>query len=304
MSCIFNGTQSALHLLEIIRPSIEDLFVTYKISPFLAIIRVGHNSSSALYVKNKLKTFSSLGLKAQEYWLPEDASQEHILTLIDQLNHNTSLHGIIIQLPLPSHLNAQEICSSIHPSKDVDGLTPLNQGLLFQGKLTGLIPCTPLGCLFILKAHLSTLSGKKALILGRSLLVGKPMALLLVNENATVTLAHSKSCDLSLLIQEADILVSAMGNPLSVKAEWIKEGAIVLDVGITKAKTSSHFLGDIDFKKAAPKTSFITPVPGGIGPMTVACLVYNTLKAAKSSLTREPVSYDFSILKGFIPLVQ
>ncbi len=298
MTQIFNGKKTAIRLLEKLQPSLDDLTKKHKTRPSLAIIRVGNNPSSMLYVKNKLKTFKSLGLDAKEYCFEERISKEDLSAKIHLLNHDTSVHGIIIQLPLPSPLIAREICNQINPLKDVDGLTLQNQGLLLQNDLSGLLPCTPLGCTLILKALFNDLSGQRVLILGRSLLVGKPLALLLLHENATITIGHSKSKNIPDLVENADILISAIGQPHWIKGSWIKKGSTILDVGITKS-TSSHtsqFLGDVNFEEASQKAAFITPVPGGIGPMTVACLVYNTLKATKRIVTEEPVFYDLSIL--------
>ncbi|MBS0185268.1 MAG: bifunctional 5,10-methylenetetrahydrofolate dehydrogenase/5,10-methenyltetrahydrofolate cyclohydrolase [Proteobacteria bacterium] len=300
MTQIFNGKKTALHFLQKLQPHINELSTLYSTNPSLSIIRVGENPSSALYVKNKLKIFKSLGLIAVEHWFDDKISFSDLCSKIQTLNKDSSVHGIIIQLPLPSHLNAQEICNEITPLKDVDGLTLQNQGLLFQNNLSGLFPCTPLGCTFILKALLPNLSGKQTVILGRSLLVGKPLALLLLHENATVTMGHSKSQSLSELIKNSDILISAIGQPAFVKGSWLKKGAVVLDVGITKSRhhEKETFLGDLDFEEARQNASFITPVPGGIGPMTIACLVYNTYKAAKRILTGKPVPYDLSILEN------
>ena len=300
MTQIFNGKKTAFHFLQKLQPHINELNTLYKATPSLSIIRVGENPSSALYVKNKLKIFKSLGLTAVEHWFNDEISSSDLCTKIQTLNQDSSVHGIILQLPLPSHLNAQEICNQINPLKDVDGLTLQNQGLLFQNNLTGLFPCTPLGCTFILKALISNLSGKQTLILGRSLLVGKPAALLLLHENATVTMGHSKSQNLPELIENSDILISAVGQPNFIKGNWIKKGAVILDVGITKSMIQEQetFMGDLEFKEACLNASFITPVPGGIGPMTVACLVYNTYKAAKRILTGKPICYDLSILEN------
>ncbi|HQS83867.1 MAG: hypothetical protein B7Y25_06285 [Alphaproteobacteria bacterium 16-39-46] len=298
MTQVFNGKKTASRFLVKLQSDLDDLNSVYKIRPCLGIIRIGENPSSALYVKNKLKIFKSLGLEAQEYWFDETISYLELCSKIDDLNHDVSVHGIIIQLPLPPHFNVQEICNQINPLKDVDGLTLHNQGLLLQNNLSGLVPCTPLGCTFILKSLFKDLSGKRTLVLGRSLLVGKPAALLLLHENATVTIAHSKSENLPELIENTDVLISAIGHPHCIKGSWIKKGAVVLDVGITKSmsSTSPQFFGDVEFEEARQNASFITPVPGGIGPMTVACLVYNTYKAAKRTLTGTPVPYDLSIL--------
>lgn len=295
---IFNGKKTAEHFLRKLTLSLEEFKSLYNVSPSLAIIRLGHNPASALYVKNKLKIFKELNLNAQEYWFDETISKKDLLTQINILNQDPKTHGIILQLPVPSHMEIREISNHIHPLKDVDGLTVHNQGLLFQNNLSGLYPCTPLGCLLILKSLLKDLSGKRVLVLGRSLLVGKPAALLLMQEHATVTVAHSRSKNLQELIQETDILIAAIGSPHFVQGTWIKKEAFVLDVGITRSKSSSppYFLGDIAFEKACEKASFITPVPGGIGPITVSCLVYNTFKAAQSLLTQKPVVYDFQRL--------
>ena len=252
MTEIFNGKKTASRFLAKLQPDLDDLNSVYKISVRLGIIRIGKNPSSALYVKKKLKIFKSLGLEAHEYWFDETISYQDLCSKIDDLNHDVAVHGIIIQLPLPSHFNVQEICNQITPLKDVDGLTLHNQGLLLQNNLSGLIPCTPLGCTFILKSLFNDLSGKRTLVLGRSLLVGKPAALLLLHENATVTIAHSQTENLPELIGSTDILISAIGQPHCIKGSWIKKGAVVLDVGITKSMSSNSplFLGDVDFEEA------------------------------------------------------
>lgn len=297
---IIDGKKTAFLFLEKFQEKLFEFKVNFKTTPFLAIIRVGNNPSSALYVKNKLQTFSDYGLKAHEYWLEETVSEQELYSIIDRLNKDAIIHGIIVQLPLPSHLNTQAICNHIDPLKDVDGLTVQNQGLLMQGDLSGLFPCTPLGCLFLLKALYKDLSGKRTLIIGRSALVGRSMALLLLHENATITIAHSKSHNLPFLIQDSEIIISAIGKPHFIKGKWAPKGSCILDVGINKIISSNatpFFVGDVEFEQALKKVSYITPVPGGVGPMTIACLLYNTYKAAQRLLNKHPTFYDFSILE-------
>lgn len=297
---IIDGKKTAIFFLENLQEKLLKFKNDHKTIPSLAIIRIGHNPSSALYVKNKLKTFEDFGLNAQEHWFEESITEEDLRLKIESLNNDSTVHAILVQLPLPLHLNARDICNYIHPYKDVDGLTVQNQGLLMQGNFSGLFPCTPLGCVFMLKALFNDLSGKRILVIGRSLLVGRSLALLLLHENATVTVAHSKSHDLPLLIQESEIVISAVGRPCFIKGEWITKGTSVLDVGINKVVSpegSSFFVGDIEFEEALKKVSYITPVPGGIGPMTVACLLYNTFKATQSLFNKDPIYYDFSLLK-------
>ena len=249
-------------------------------TPALAVILVGDDPASQVYVGGKIKACEEVGIESYEHRMPADSSQQEIRHIIKNLNHNPSVHGILLQLPLPAHLDADELIQSIAPEKDVDGLTYLNQGKLVAGDQTGLVPCTPQGSLRLIKSVRSDLTGLNAVVIGRSLLFGKPMAQLLISESCTVTTAHSKTKDLAEVCKRADILVAAVGRPRMVKGEWIKDGAIVIDVGINRLDTGK-LCGDVDFDEASQVAGAITPVPGGVGPMTIACLLQNTLQAAR-----------------------
>ncbi len=248
--------------------------------PALAVILVGDDPASQVYVGGKIKACEEVGITSYEHKMPADSSQQEIRHVIKNLNQNPSVHGILLQLPLPAHLNADELIQTIDPAKDVDGLTYLNQGKLVAGDETGMIPCTPQGALHLIKTVRQDLAGLNAVVIGRSLLFGKPMAQLLLAENCTVTIAHSKTRDLADVCRRADILVAAVGRARMVKGDWVKPGAIVIDVGINRLDTGK-LSGDVDYEEAAKAAGAITPVPGGVGPMTIACLLRNTLKAAQ-----------------------
>ncbi|WNO54360.1 bifunctional methylenetetrahydrofolate dehydrogenase/methenyltetrahydrofolate cyclohydrolase FolD [Stakelama saccharophila] len=245
--------------------------------PGLAVVLVGEDPASSVYVRMKGKATVAAGMESFEHRLSADASLDELLHLVDRLNADTRIDGILVQLPLPKHLDEQAVIRRIDPDKDVDGLTPVSTGRLALG-IEGLVPCTPLGCLMLLEDQLGDLSGMDAVIIGRSILVGKPMAQLLLSRNCTVTVAHSRTRDLSSHIRRADIVVAAVGRPDFVKGEWIRPGATVIDVGINR--TEDGLVGDVDFDGAASVAAAITPVPGGVGPMTIACLLRNTLVAA------------------------
>jgi methylenetetrahydrofolate dehydrogenase (NADP+)/methenyltetrahydrofolate cyclohydrolase len=250
----------------------------------LAVVLVGEDPASQVYVASKAKQTVACGMESFEHRLPEDTTQEDLLALVDELNSDARVDGILVQLPLPKHLDEQAVVSRIDPDKDVDGLTPTSTGRLALGQ-PGLVPCTPLGSLMLLKDELGDLSGLDAVVIGRSILVGKPMAQLLLAENCTVTIAHSRTKDLPEVVRGADIVVAAVGRPEMVKAEWFKPGAIVIDVGINRlppepGKDRGRLVGDVDFAGASEVVSAITPVPGGVGPMTIAVLLRNALVAA------------------------
>jgi methylenetetrahydrofolate dehydrogenase (NADP+)/methenyltetrahydrofolate cyclohydrolase len=254
----------------------------------LAVVLVGDDPASQVYVRNKGKQTADAGMQSFERILPANTSQAELLAVVRKLNADKRVHGILVQMPLPSHLDNAEIVAAIDPAKDVDGLHPLNAGRLAQlasgAKLDFSVPCTPLGCLMLLQDRLGSLSGKNALVIGRSILVGKPMAALLLREDCTVTIAHSRTRDLPVLCRQADILVAAIGRQHFVKGDWIKPGAAVIDVGITRidiGNGKTRLVGDVDFVAAVEHAGAITPVPGGVGPMTIACLLHNTLQAAK-----------------------
>jgi methylenetetrahydrofolate dehydrogenase (NADP+)/methenyltetrahydrofolate cyclohydrolase len=260
------------------------------VTPGLAVVLVGEDPASQVYVRNKGKACAEAGITSFETLLPSTTSQDALLTEIARLNANPAVHGILVQLPLPAHIDAQLVINAIDPAKDVDGFHVINAGRLAVGQ-TGLVPCTPLGCLMLLKHQLGDLAGKHAVVLGRSNIVGKPMAQLLLRESCTVTICHSKT---EFLIQESrrgDILVAAIGKPEFVKGHWIKPGATVIDVGINRRivtpnetnASNGTLVGDVDFASASEVASAITPVPGGVGPMTIACLLRNTVQAACAS---------------------
>lgn len=246
-------------------------------APGLAVVLVGDDPASAVYVRNKHKATIAAGMASFEYRLPAQTEQDELLALIASLNADAAVDGILVQLPLPPQIDADAVVTAIDPDKDVDGLHPVNAGRLATGR-PGFVPCTPLGCLMLLKDQLGDLAGLEAVVVGRSILVGKPMAQLLIAESCTVTVAHSRTRDLAGIIRRADIVVAAVGRPEMIKGDWIKPGAVVIDVGINR--TDAGLVGDVDFGSAANVASAITPVPGGVGPMTIACLLRNTLMSA------------------------
>lgn len=250
----------------------------------LAVVLVGEDPASKVYVASKGKATLECGMASFEHKLPEDCDQATLLALVDRLNADPMVDGILVQLPLPRHLDEQAVVARISPDKDVDGLTPTSTGRLALG-LPGLVPCTPLGSLMLLKDRLGDLSGKDAVVIGRSILVGKPMAQLLLAENCTVTIAHSRTKNLAQVVRRADIVVAAVGRPEMVKGDWLKPGACVIDVGINRlapaeGQNRGRLVGDVDFEDALPVAGAITPVPGGVGPMTIAVLLRNALVAA------------------------
>lgn len=251
--------------------------------PGLAVVLVGDDPASRVYVANKAKQTVEVGMRSFEYKLPADTTQEDLIALVSRLNNQPDVHGILVQLPLPKHLNADAVIAAISPEKDVDGLTIINAGRLASG-LEGLVPCTPLGCILLLEDKLPDLTGMNAVVIGRSNLVGKPIAQLLLQKNCTVTMAHSKTRNLPELCRQADILVAAVGRPEMVKGSWVKPGAVVIDVGINRVPAEAgktKLVGDVAFAEAEKQAGLITPVPGGVGPMTIACLLRNTLTAAR-----------------------
>jgi methylenetetrahydrofolate dehydrogenase (NADP+) / methenyltetrahydrofolate cyclohydrolase len=252
-------------------------------APGLAVVLVGEDPASSVYVASKGKATIAAGMASFEYRLPKDAPQADVEALLQQLNADENVDGILLQLPLPGHLDEQAAVAVIHPDKDVDGLTPQSAGRLALG-IKGMVPCTPLGSLMLLKDQLGDLSGMEAIVIGRSILVGKPMAQLLLGENCTVTMAHSRTRDLAAAVRRADIVVAAVGRAEMVKGDWLKSGAVVIDVGINRlapanGETRGRLVGDVAFAEA-DHVRAITPVPGGVGPMTIACLLRNTMVAA------------------------
>ncbi|WP_171209500.1 MULTISPECIES: bifunctional methylenetetrahydrofolate dehydrogenase/methenyltetrahydrofolate cyclohydrolase FolD [unclassified Ruegeria] len=250
------------------------------ITPGLAVVLVGEDPASQVYVRSKGKQTVEVGMNSYEHKLEADTSEEDLLALIDKLNSDPAVHGILVQLPLPKHLNEDLVINSIDPAKDVDGFHISNVGLLGTGQKS-MVPCTPLGCLMMLREHHGSLSGMDAVVIGRSNIVGKPMAQLLLGDSCTVTIAHSRTKDLPDVVRRADIVVAAVGRPEMVPGDWIEEGATVIDVGINRIERDgkNKLVGDVDYASAAERAGAITPVPGGVGPMTIACLLANTLTA-------------------------
>ena len=254
------------------------------ITPGLAVVLVGADPASEVYVKSKGKMTKEVGMKSVEHRLTDTTSEAELLALIDTLNKDDTIHGILVQLPLPDHLNEDLVISAIDPAKDVDGFHISNVGLLGTGQKS-MVPCTPLGCLMMLRDHHGTLSGMDAVVIGRSNIVGKPMAQLLLNDSCTVTIAHSRTKDLAAVVRRADIVIAAVGRPEMVPGDWIKPGATIIDVGINRldaperGEGKTRLVGDVDFDSCAKVAGAITPVPGGVGPMTIACLLANTVTA-------------------------
>lgn len=253
----------------------------YGLIPGLAVVLVGNDPASEVYVKNKGRSTLEAGMQSFEYKMDSEVSQEEVLARVENLNTDDRVNGILVQLPLPNQVDADAVIASINPEKDVDGFHINNVGLLNTGQ-DALIPCTPLGCLLMLKNYYGDLSGKNAVVLGRSNIVGKPMGSLLLRENCTVTIVHSRTIDLPNQCRQADILIAAVGKPEMVKSDWVKPGAVVIDVGINRIERDgkSRLVGDVDFTSVSEVAGAITPVPGGVGPMTIACLLKNTLTAA------------------------
>lgn len=282
MADIIDGKAIAATLHADLARQVESLKAAGK-TPGLAVILVGDDPASHVYVRNKVKACAEVGIESFEQRMDANSTESDIRHVIQNLNKNPDVHGILMQLPLPSHLAAaqESLVQEIAPEKDVDGLTIANAGKLFLGTGDGLVPCTPQGSLLLIKSVRENLGGLNAVVIGRSNLFGKPMAQLLLAENCTVTTAHSKTKDLASVCKQADILVAAVGRAKMVKGDWIKPGAIVIDVGINRLDTGK-LAGDVDYDDAAKTAGFITPVPGGVGPMTIACLMANTVKAAKT----------------------
>ena len=263
-------------------------------APGLAVVLVGEDPASAVYVRSKAKATVEAGMESFEHRLPATASQEELVALVDRLNADPAVDGILVQLPLPRQIDERVIITRVSPDKDVDGFHPVNAGRLATG-LHGFVPCTPLGCLRLLQSELGELTGKEAVVIGRSNIVGKPMALLLLRESCTVTVAHSRTLDLPAVVRRADIVVAAVGRPEMVKGDWLKPGATVIDVGINRLPADDgkgRLVGDVDFQSAAEVAAAITPVPGGVGPMTIACLIRNTFVSAAR---RESFPYEKSL---------
>lgn len=279
---IIDGKAFAGALRGRIARAVSDLRERHGLTPGLAVVLVGEDPASQVYVRNKGKQTQEAGMASFEHRLPENTSQEELLDLVRQLNDDPAVHGILVQLPLPKQIDSAAVLDGIDPAKDVDGFHVINAGRLATGQ-AALVPCTPLGCLMLLKDRLGNLSGKRAVVVGRSNIVGKPMAQLLLAENCTVTVAHSRTQDLAAECRRADILIAAVGRPEMIRGDWIAPGATVIDVGINRiegADGKGRLVGDVAFEEAVKVAGAITPVPGGVGPMTIACLLANTLTAA------------------------
>ena len=292
MSKIIDGKKISQNLRSDLKEEITKLKNRYNNVPGLAVVQVGNVAASSVYVKAKTKSALEVGIKVIDHHLEDSITQEKLIMLIEQLNNQENVNGILVQLPLPNHINEQIILDTIHPNKDADGFHPLNVGKLSISSTNDenlLIPCTPYGCLLMLKGLNIELKGKHAVVVGRSNIVGKPMAQLLLKESCTVTIAHSKTKNLDQLCSSADILVAAVGKPQIIRSDWVKKGAIVIDVGINRIEVNNNgeiktkLVGDVCFDEVIQKASDITPVPGGVGPMTIACLLRNTMIAFKNS---------------------
>ena len=282
MATIIDGKAFSANLRGEIARKVALVKENHSITPGLAVVLVGEDPASQVYVRSKGKQTQEAGMNSYEHKLEASTSQEDLLGLIDQLNNDPDVHGILVQLPLPDHIDEEAVINSVSADKDVDGFHLSNVGRLSIGA-EGIVPCTPLGSMMMLKDHLGDLSGMKAIVVGRSNIVGKPMAALLLKESCTVTIAHSRTRDLPGECRQADILVAAVGRPEMVKGDWIKPGATVIDVGINRIENedgTTRLVGDVEFESAAEVAAAITPVPGGVGPMTIACLLHNTLQQA------------------------
>jgi methylenetetrahydrofolate dehydrogenase (NADP+)/methenyltetrahydrofolate cyclohydrolase len=289
---IIDGKAAAAALRARVAAEVAKFRVATGRAPGLAVVLVGEDPASAVYVRNKGRATVEAGMESFEHRLSADIGEGELLDLVDRLNAEPAVDGILVQLPLPDHIDANKVLTQIDPDKDVDGFHPINVGRLVTG-LDGFVPCTPLGCLKLLRAELGELKGKDAVVIGRSNIVGKPMAMLLLGDHCTVTIAHSRTRDLPDVVRRADIVVAAVGRPDMVKADWLKPGATVIDVGINRIAGeggNSHLTGDVDFESARQVAGAITPVPGGVGPMTIACLIRNTMVSAarRDGFTLDP----------------
>ncbi|WP_086470819.1 bifunctional methylenetetrahydrofolate dehydrogenase/methenyltetrahydrofolate cyclohydrolase FolD [Devosia lucknowensis] len=282
---IIDGKRFAEELRGRIAGHVERLKAEHGITPGLAVVIVGHDPASQVYVSSKARQTAEVGMNSYKYELPEDVSELDLLELIRRLNDDKAVHGILVQMPVPRHIDPNKVIEAIDPAKDVDCFTPANVGKVQIG-LAGPVSCTPLGCLMLLRDELGSLEGKHAVIIGRSNLVGKPMMQLLLRDNCTVTVAHSRTRDLAAVVRQADIVVAAVGRPQMIKGDWIKPGAVVIDVGINRidaperGEGKTRLVGDVDTAAASEVAAAITPVPGGVGPMTIACLLANTITTA------------------------
>jgi methylenetetrahydrofolate dehydrogenase (NADP+) / methenyltetrahydrofolate cyclohydrolase len=279
---LIDGKAAAAIICAEVAKKVIGLKQAYGTTPGLAVVLVGNDPASEVYVRNKGKQTREAGMNSFEFHLPKETTEDALLAKIHELNHDPKVHGILVQLPLPKHISEIAIIDAINPSKDVDGFHVVNAGKLATG-LDAFVPCTPLGCMRLINEATGTPAGKHAVVVGRSNIVGKPMAQLLLREHCTVTIAHSKTKDLPALLKTADIVIAAIGKPKMIKGEWLKKGVVVIDVGINRVDAvhgKTKLVGDVDFDSCQGIASAITPVPGGVGPMTIACLLENTYKAA------------------------
>lgn len=279
MAEIIDGKLVAKNLRDRIKCEVEEFVSKYNVVPGLAVILVGDNAASRVYVRNKHKACLDAGIRSIQIELPTETTESELLSKIDELNKDADVHGILVQLPLPTHINEDNVISAISPDKDVDAFHPVNVGKIMTGKYD-FLPCTPAGIMSLLDYYNIEIEGKNCVVIGRSNIVGKPMALLLLEKNGTVTVTHSRTRDLAAISHEADILVVAIGKPEFVTADMVKPGAVIIDVGINRLD-DGRLVGDVDFAAVFDKVAYITPVPGGVGPMTITTLLRNTLKAAE-----------------------
>jgi methylenetetrahydrofolate dehydrogenase (NADP+)/methenyltetrahydrofolate cyclohydrolase len=285
MENIIDGKAVAREIQAQIKEEVEGLKRRWGVVPGLAVVLVGDDPASHVYVRNKEKACRDVGIRSEEHFLPAAISEKDLLALIRRLNQDKNIHGILVQLPLPAHIQSEKILEAVSPQKDIDGFHPINQGLLLLGG-NGFQPCTPMGIMKLLDSVGCDPQGKNAVVVGRSNIVGKPVALMLLARHATVTLCHSRTARLRDEVGRADILIVAIGKAGLVRGDWIKPGAVVIDVGVNRLPTGK-LIGDVEFESAKERAAWISPVPGGVGPMTICMLLYNTLKAVKESLRRE-----------------
>ena len=286
IATLIDGKARAAELREQVAANVAQLTRETGVKPGLAVVMAGSDPASEIYVRNKIRLTRKVGMNSYEHRLHEETPEAEIVELIEDLNAKPTVHGILVQLPMPNHIDTNAVTQTVLPEKDVDGLTGFNVAQLASGR-DGIVACTPLGCLLLLQDQLGELTGKHAVVIGRSNLVGRPLAELLLRENCTVTVAHSRTRNLPAIARQADILVAALGRERFVQGDWIKPGAVVIDVGINRIPgvgDKSRLVGDVDFQAAERVAAAITPVPGGVGPMTIACLLLNTVRAASRQL--------------------
>lgn len=292
-AAVIDGKAVAAHVRETLKGKVANLVEKHAIKPGLAVVLVGEDPASQVYVRNKGKQTVEVGMNSFEHKLPAETSEADLLALVEQLNANPAVNGILVQLPLPKHIDSERVLNAIDSAKDVDGFHPVNVGRLWIGE-DALVPCTPTGSLILAKSVEPKLSGMDAVVIGRSNIVGKPMAQLLLRENCTVTIAHSRTKDIAATVKNADLVVAAVGIPEFVRGDWIKPGAIVIDVGINRIEGDNgkaKLVGDVNYDEAAKVARAITPVPGGVGPMTIACLLRNTVQATQAQ-NNLPIDVD------------